>query len=88
MARATRRAPPRPLRRLAPGRRVGLYCGRLALSLAPVLLSVGAPLDGIGLLLGVDQVPDMFRTATNVAGHLTAAAVIARGEGETLSAGG
>ena len=58
------------------------------LSLAPVLLSVGAPLDGIGLLLGVDQVPDMFRTATNVAGHMTAAAAIARGEGETLSAGG
>ena len=58
------------------------------LSLAPVLLSAGAPLDGIGLLIGVDQIPDMFRTATNVAGHVTAAAAIARGEGESLSAGG
>ena len=54
------------------------------LSLAPALLSAGVPLDGLGLLVGVDQVPDMFRTATNVAGHVTAAAVLARGEGETL----
>ncbi len=55
------------------------------LSLAPALLAAGVPLDGIGLLLGVDQVPDMFRTATNVAGHVTAAAVVARGEGATLA---
>ena len=55
------------------------------LSLAPALLAVGLPLDGIGLLIGVDQVPDMFRTATNVAGHLTAGAALARGEGESLT---
>ena len=55
------------------------------LSLAPALLAAGLPMDGIGLLIGVDQLPDMFRTATNVAGHLTAAATIARGEGETLA---
>jgi Na+/H+-dicarboxylate symporter len=55
------------------------------LSLAPALLAVGLPLDGIGLLIGVDQVPDMFRTATNVAGHLTATGVVARAEGEVLA---
>ena len=55
------------------------------LSLAPALLAAGVPMDGIGLLLGVDQIPDMFRTATNVAGHVTATAVLARGEGETLT---
>jgi len=55
------------------------------LSLAPALLAVGLPLDGIGLLIGVDQVPDMFRTATNVAGHLTATGVVARAEGEALA---
>lgn len=55
------------------------------LSLAPALLAAGVPMDGIGLLLGVDQLPDMFRTATNVAGHVTATAVIARGEGEALA---
>ena len=53
------------------------------LSLAPALLAVGLPMDAIGLLIGVDQIPDMFRTATNVAGHLTATVAIARGEGET-----
>jgi Na+/H+-dicarboxylate symporter len=55
------------------------------LSLAPALLAAGVPLEGIGLLIGVDQVPDMFRTATNVAGHVAAAAAIARGEGEALA---
>jgi Na+/H+-dicarboxylate symporter len=55
------------------------------LSLAPALLAVGLPLDGIGLLIGVDQIPDMFRTATNVAGHLTAVGVVARAEGEALT---
>jgi proton glutamate symport protein len=55
------------------------------LSLAPALLAAGVPMDGIGLLLGVDQIPDMFRTATNVAGHVAATAVIARGEGEVLA---
>jgi Na+/H+-dicarboxylate symporter len=55
------------------------------LSLAPALLAVGAPMEGIGLLMGVDQIPDMFRTATNVTGHVTAAALLARGEGEPLA---
>jgi len=55
------------------------------LSLAPALLAAGVPLEGIGLLVGVDQIPDMFRTATNVAGHVAAAAAIARGEGEALA---
>lgn len=55
------------------------------LSLAPALLAAGVPLEGIGLLVGVDQIPDMFRTATNVASHVAAAAAIARGEGEALT---
>jgi Na+/H+-dicarboxylate symporter len=54
-------------------------------SLAPALLAAGVPLEGIGLLVGVDQIPDMFRTATNVAGHVAAAAAIARGQGEALA---
>ncbi len=54
------------------------------LTLAPVLLAAGLPVEGIGLLLGVDRVPDMFRVGTNVTGDLVAAAVIARGEGESV----
>jgi len=40
---------------------------------------------GIALILGVDRILDMMRTAVNVTGDLTASAVIARSEGETLT---
>ena len=43
---------------------------------------VGIPLDGLAVLLGVDRIPDMARTATNVVGVLTAGAVVDR-TGET-----
>jgi proton glutamate symport protein len=39
---------------------------------------------GIALILGVDRILDMMRTAVNVTGDLTVASVIARSEGETL----
>ena len=48
--------------------------------MVPVLLAAGLPVEGMGILLGVDTIPDMFRTATNVTGDMTAAVVIARGE--------
>ncbi len=47
---------------------------------APVLLAVGLPVDGIALLLGVDRLPDMFRTGLHGVGHQVAAVVVARGE--------
>ncbi len=47
-------------------------------SLAPALDSVGVPLDGLGIILGVDRIPDMARTTTNVAGILAAAVVMER----------
>jgi Na+/H+-dicarboxylate symporter len=47
-------------------------------SLAPALDSVGVPLDGLGILLGVDRIPDMARTTTNVAGILAAAVLLDR----------
>lgn len=53
-------------------------------TLAPTLLAAGLPVEGIALLLGIDRIPDMFRTGLNVTGHLTAAAVVARGEGEAI----
>jgi Na+/H+-dicarboxylate symporter len=52
------------------------------LSLTPAFTAVGIPLAGIGVLAGLDRIPDMFRTATNVSGHLTAATVVAASEGE------
>ena len=55
--------------------------------MAPALGTVGIPLDGLGVLLGVDRIPDMARTAMNVEGILVAAAVVDRlvGDGEGLS---
>jgi Na+/H+-dicarboxylate symporter len=49
-----------------------------------VLLAAGLPVDGIALLLGVDRIPDMFRTGLNATGHVITAAVVARAEGEEI----
>ena len=48
------------------------------LIMAPVLASAGIPAEGIGLLLAVDVIPDMFRTLTNVTADMVAAVVVAR----------
>lgn len=48
--------------------------------MAPVLLTAGVPVEGLGILLGVDTIPDMFRTTANVTGHAAAASVLARRE--------
>src|SRR2546428_5246914 len=47
------------------------------ISLVPAFQSTGLPIAGISLLIGLDRIPDMFRTMTNVAGHLTSAVVVA-----------
>jgi Na+/H+-dicarboxylate symporter len=48
--------------------------------MVPVLLSVGLPVEAVGLLLGVDTIPDMFRTTANVTADMSAATVLARHE--------
>ncbi|HBE40066.1 MAG TPA: dicarboxylate/amino acid:cation symporter, partial [Bacteroidales bacterium] len=52
--------------------------------MAVVLKAVGLPLEGIGLVLAVDRILDMFRTAINVYSDTCAAVIIAKSEGETL----
>ncbi len=49
-----------------------------------ILTAVGLPLEGVGLILAVDRILDMFRTATNVWSDSCGAVVIARSEGEEL----
>lgn len=49
-----------------------------------VLNAVGLPLEGIGLILAVDRILDMFRTTINVYGDTCCAVIIAKSEGETL----
>jgi proton glutamate symport protein len=50
--------------------------------LAGTLGSFGLPLEGVAVLLGVDQLMDMARTMVNVVGNCLATVVIARWEGE------
>jgi proton glutamate symport protein len=54
------------------------------ITLAMVLTAVGVPTEGLALVLGVDRLLDMFRTAVNVVGDSTACAFMARLEGEKL----
>jgi proton glutamate symport protein len=44
--------------------------------MVPILLSVGLPVEGIAILIGVDTLPDMFRTMTNVTGTMAVATAI------------
>ena len=53
--------------------------GGSILVMIPVLLAAGLPVEGVGILLGVDTIPDMFRTTANVTGHMSAATIIGRG---------
>ncbi|MCX6910903.1 MAG: cation:dicarboxylase symporter family transporter, partial [Verrucomicrobia bacterium] len=46
--------------------------------MAPVLSAAGIPVEGIGVLLAVDTIPDMFRTSGNVVGWLTVATILGR----------
>ena len=50
-----------------------------------ILSAVGLPLDGIGLIMSVNFLPDMARTATNVWGDCAVAAIVAKTEGEKLN---
>lgn len=49
-----------------------------------VLTAVGLPLEGVGLILAVDRILDMCRTAVNVFSDTCGTVVIAKTEGESL----
>jgi proton glutamate symport protein len=46
------------------------------ISLLPAFSATGLPLAGISILIGLDRIPDMFRTMTNVTGHVASAVVV------------
>ena len=50
--------------------------------LSMVFAQVGLPIEGIGLVLGVDRLMDMIRTAVNVSGDATVSCIVAKGEGK------
>ena len=57
----------------------GVPAGSLPV-VAMILVMVGVPAEGIGLVLGVDRFLDMCRTTLNVTGDLVLATVVSRGE--------
>jgi Na+/H+-dicarboxylate symporter len=53
------------------------------LMLTPLFLAIGLPAEGIGILIAVDAIPDLFATVLNVSGDLVAAVLVARGSPES-----
>ena len=50
--------------------------------LSMVFAQVGLPVEGIGLILGVDRILDMLRTAVNVGGDAAVTTIVAKSEGK------
>ena len=50
--------------------------------LAMVLQQVGLPVEGIALIIGVDRLLDMLRTAVNVSGDATISCIVANSENQ------
>ena len=45
-------------------------------TLAPALDTLGIPLSGLTILLGIDRIPDMFRSTVNLFGQITTSVVV------------
>jgi len=50
-------------------------------TLAMVLQQAGLPVEGVALIIGVDRLLDMVRTAVNITGDAVVSCVVAKGEG-------
>jgi Na+/H+-dicarboxylate symporter len=61
----------------------GIPSGGL-LVILPVLTAAGIPAEGVGILLAVDALPDMFRTTTNITADMAAVTVSARTSAPSL----
>jgi proton glutamate symport protein len=47
-------------------------------SIAPICLTLGAPIDLLAILVAVEVIPDIFRTTGNVSADMAAAAIVDR----------
>ena len=48
------------------------------ITMAPALDAVGVPVAGLALVLGIDRIPDMMRSAVNLLGQVSAAVLVNR----------
>ena len=55
------------------------------ITLAMVVQSVGLPMEGVALIMGVDRIIDMFRTVVNIVGDGVCTLLVAKSEGELCS---
>lgn len=62
----------------------GIPSGGLFVVTAPVMLSAGLPLEGIGLLIAADAIPDIFNTFINVTGDMAVAAMVTPSTPESI----
>lgn len=53
--------------------------------LAPLFSAIGLPIEGIGILIAVDALPDTFATALNVTGDLAATTIVAKGPAQSAA---
>lgn len=53
--------------------------------LAPLFLAIGLPIEGLGILIAVDAIPDLFATVVNVTGDLAAAVIVGHWQGRATS---
>lgn len=58
--------------------------GGSVIGIVPVLAAANLPIEGVGILLAVDTIPDMFRTAANVTGAMTLTAVLPSPQAEVV----
>lgn len=49
-------------------------------SVAPIAIAMGVPIELLGILVGVEAIPDTFRTLGNVSGDMAATVIASRGE--------
>jgi len=56
--------------------------------MAPIYQAFGLPIEGIGILIALDLIPDMYLTVANVTGDMAVAAVIGGRRGGGRDAGG
>jgi len=52
------------------------------LMLSMVLVQVGLPVEGIAIIIGIDRILDMLRTAINITGDAVCTLIVAKSEGE------
>jgi len=50
------------------------------LVISPLVATMGIPAEGIGLLIAIDAIPDIFGTTLNVTGDMVAAALVSRNQ--------